>query len=194
MNRTFRTRPPARRALLAAAVALGALSVALTTPAAYAGVAASAPAVTVATDASAQPVLHVGVRQAGAGDPIPVTIVGASAGEVWQVVLAAPQTTLGTLTIGQDGTGTTLVSLPVESDPGSVDIVARTDGEEISTALSSTGDREAAASVPVESAPDRTAPAPSALPVPVLIAGGAAAAVAVATTFVIVARRRRTSR
>ena len=64
-------------------------------------------------DAAAEAALYVGVRQAAVGDPVPVTVVGGEEGAVWEISLVSPETALGTVTIGADGTGTTLVALPV---------------------------------------------------------------------------------
>ncbi|MHC3000096.1 hypothetical protein [Microbacterium sp. HJ5] len=180
-----RTLPRRGGALLALAIVLGGVTVPV---AAHAEVAAS---VTVgrAADASPAPALHVGVRQAAVGEQIPVTIVGAEAGTTWEIALASGDTVVGSVTVGDDGTGTTLVALPTDTDPGSLELTATAGDEEISTALSSAGDTTAAAAEEA-AAPPATQADPAASASPLIIGGVAAAALAIAAVAV---RRRRTT-
>jgi hypothetical protein len=193
MNTTRSRRRRARgTVLVAAAIAAGALSAPLALGSAYAAEAASVTTTAPSADAASRAALYVGVRQAGVGDPIPVTVVGGAAGEVWEIVLVAPETTLGTLTVGADGTGSTLVSLPADSDPGSVAIVARSGGAELTTGLSSAGDAQQEAAAAPAPAPEAAAQTP-AFPAGAAV-GVAAGAVLVAASVagvVIVIRRRR---
>jgi hypothetical protein len=195
MNTTI-SRPRRARgtALVAAAIAAGVLSAPLALSSAYAAEAASVTTAAPSTDAASRAALYVGVRQVGVGDPIPVTVVGGAAGEVWEIVLVEPETTLGTLTIGADGTGSTLVSLPADSDPGSVAIVARSGGAELTTGLSSAGDapQEAAAAPAPAPAPEAAVQTP-AFPAgaAVGVAAGAALVAASVAGVVIVTRRHR---
>ncbi len=131
------------------------------------------------------------MRQAAVGDPIPVTIVGAEAGGVWEVAIASPETVVGTVTIGEDGTGTTLVALPLGTDAGSVEFTATSGGEQISSSLSSAGDTTGAADEP-EAAPIADEAPASQLTTPVVagIAVAAALGLAGVVTFLILRRRR----
>ena len=195
---TTHTRPRARiiRALaLSAAITVAALTGPFAVSAAYAVEDAPAAASPMsAMDADAEAALHVGVRQASVGDPVPVTVVGGEEGAVWEISLVAPATALGTLTIGADGTGTTLVALPVGTSSGSIEIAASTTGAELSTVLSSAGD-PAVPAAPSETGAetDRTAAEPG-MPSGLLLAGGAVLAATVAATAVVVSVRRRAAR
>ncbi|MCW3491876.1 hypothetical protein [Microbacterium sp. SSM24] len=194
MNRPTATGRRGRIALIAAAIAFGALSAPNAAGSAFAAGEASVPSTPVMTDAASAAVLHVGVRQAGVGDPIPVTVVGGASGDVWEIVLVSPETTLGSLTVGADGTGTTLVSLPIDSDPGAADIIARSGGDVISTGLSSAGDaaQEAettAAEVPEAAEDSAIAVGPAVVPAIGIVAGSALAAASV-VAVVVLARRR----
>lgn len=181
------------RTLITVSLVAGLLAAPAVATAAYAGDEASARSFSTAADASALPVLHVGVRQAAVGDPIPVSIVGAAAGSVWDVSLIASDTLLGTVTVGDDGTGTALVSLPLGTDPGSVELEASSGGTEISTSVSSGGDvstpgPESGAGVSPEAADaDAVGVAPG------LVIGGAAvgAGLLAGTAIAVSAHRRR---
>ncbi|WP_127473298.1 hypothetical protein [Microbacterium sulfonylureivorans] len=191
-----RARIARRSALMASAALAAALVIApAAASTAHAQSPASAPSIARAADAAAQPTLHVGVRQAAVGDPIPVTIVGAEPGTVWEIALAAPETVVGTVTVGDDGTGTTLVALPVSVEAGALELTAAMDGAEISTSLSSAGDT----SVPAEAADAAAgaiadAPA-SAIASPLLLGAAATGLIAGAATAIVVTvpRRRRAS-
>ena len=181
-----------RGALIAVALVAGVLSAPAFATTAYAGAAASITLTEAGADAAPAPVLYVGVRQAAVGDPIPVSIVGAAAGSVWDVSIVAPATLVGTVTIADDGTGTTLVSLPMATDPGSVELVAANGGVEISTSVSSGGDSSPAA------APEAVGLAheePGVLDGTLLIVGGAiAGGIALAGAAVAMTARRRSTR
>ena len=141
-----------RALMLAAAVAVAALPAPLAASAAVDGtlIAASQRSM----DAAAEATLYVGVRQAAVGDPVPVTVVGGAEGAVWEISLVSPETALGTVTIGADGTGTTLVALPVGTSAGSLELAASTAGAEISTVLSSAGAAPDSGAEPEAPAPE----------------------------------------
>lgn len=190
MNRPTPTGRHGRAALIAAAIAFGALSAPIAAGSAFAAGEASVPSAPVMTDAAPAAVLHVGVRQAGVGDPIPVTVVGGASGDVWEIVLVSPETTLGSLTVGADGTGTTLVSLPIDSDPGAAEIIARSGGDVISTGLSSAGDPAQEAETTASEVPEAVEQSgPAAGPAIGIVAGSALAAASV-VAVVVLARRR----
>ncbi|KQZ85298.1 hypothetical protein ASD56_02790 [Microbacterium sp. Root166] len=181
--------PDRRRSAVAAlAIAAGLVLAPVAASPAHAGAAASA--VLHSTDAAAQPALHVGVRQAAVGDPIPVTIVGAEAGAVWEVAIASPETVVGTVTIGDDGTGTTMVSLPLGTDAGSVEFTASAGGRQISSSLSSAGDTTAGEAEAPATAADEPAATVIATPVVIGIVAAAALGLAGIVTFFTLRRRR----
>ncbi|HEX5858591.1 MAG TPA: hypothetical protein VFY91_10840 [Microbacterium sp.] len=195
---TTHTRPRAwivRSLALSAAIAAAAVTGPLAASAASAVEGAPIDASPMgSTDADAEAALHVGVRQASVGDPVPVTVVGAQEGAVWEIALVSPETALGTLTIGADGTGTTLVALPVGTSSGSIEIAASTPGAALSAVLSSAGDPAAPASPSETRAGSARTESEAGMPSGVLLAGGAVLATAVAATSVVVAARRRAAR
>lgn len=183
--------PDRRRSAVAAlAIAAGLVLAPVAASSAHAGGAASVSVVLHSTDAVAQPALHVGVRQAAVGDPIPVTIVGAETGAVWEVAIASPETVVGTVTIGDDGTGTTMVSLPLGTDAGSVEFTASSDGRQISSALSSAGDTTAGEAEAPATATDEPAATVIATPVVIGIVAAAALGLAGIVTFFTLRSRR----
>ena len=192
MAASVSSRPLRRRALVALALAAGIVIAPVALSTANASAAASVSSVAGSADASPPPALHVGVRQAAVGEQVPVTIVGAAAGTVWEVALTSPAMVVGTVTVGDDGTGTTLIALPAGADPGSIELTASAGGQEISTALSSAGDTAARAESDAAADPIASAapPAPDASPVVIGAAAVGVAAVAAAAVVIVVRRRR----
>jgi 5'-nucleotidase len=80
--------------------------------------------------------LHIGVRAIAVGEPIPVTVVEAEPGSTWEIREQSTGDALGVLTVGADGTGTATVSLPLDTDLGSAELVAVSGGLELSAGAS----------------------------------------------------------
>ena len=182
------------RAALALAVALP-LVVGAAAPATAAGGSASGVAaattslvapVRAASPQPGDPVLHIGIRQAAVGEPVPVTIVGAAPGSTWEIREGASGTPLAALTVGEDGTGTALVSLPTATDAGDAALTAVGDGHELSVPLTvgSAAVGSTAARGP-DPAPEQGVPMPV-----VLLAAGAVAGAGAAVGGVLLLRRR----
>lgn len=131
--------------------------------------------------------LHVGVRQVNDGGQVPVSVVSSTAGTTWEVELADDGTVLGTVTIGEDGTGTALVTIPIGTPSGVAEITATGSGEELTASVSVAGHA---------GAPSSAAPSASVDVLPAALGGGIAvlAAVALAVAVTLVARRRRPPR
>ncbi len=90
--------------------------------------------------------LHVGVRQASDGEQVPVTVTSSTDGTVWELELqlAGDDVALGDLTIGADGTGTSLVTIPAGTPSGVAEITAASGGSELTASVSVAGTTGAA--------------------------------------------------
>lgn len=128
--------------------------------------------------------LHVGVRQASDGEPVPVTVTSSTDGATWQLALAPDDVALGSVSVGADGTGTTLVTIPAGTPPGVTEIRATSGGEELTASVSVAG--------PADAAP-RAAAEPSTSVTPGVVGGALVvlAAVLLAVAVVVLTRRRR---
>lgn len=134
---------------------------------------------------------HIGVRTVAVGEPIPVTVVGAEPGSTWEVRERSTDTALGILAVGEDGTATATVSLPLDTKPGSTELVAVSGDVELSSAAS------VGSSVAHEVAVVAEAEAPGAFPVVPVAAAATAVLIALAVLLLIRTRRgatRRTSK
>src|SRR6478609_5711220 len=110
------------------------------------------------TDAASPAALYAGVRQAAVGQEFPVADSADAA---------------GTLTVGPDGTGTTLVRVPVGTAGGTVPVTAVSGAGELSTTVSVAGAPAADGGAPAlaaDEAADETAATP---PIPTLVVAGA---------------------
>lgn len=72
--------------------------------------------------------LFLGVTQVEPGGQLPVTITGGNPGAVFTLELHSTPVALGTLTIGADGTGTALVTIPAYVETGTHDVRASLNG------------------------------------------------------------------
>ncbi|MBB2968954.1 OmpL47-type beta-barrel domain-containing protein [Leifsonia aquatica] len=130
-------------------------------------------------------VVHLGSTRVAPGGQLAVTVTGGAAGAVFQVELHSDPIVLGTLTIGQDGTGTALFTIPASVPSGTHEVwvtlngttyratlIVAAPGATVDEALASTG----STAVPV---------APGALGAAAILLG----ALALAATVII--RRRR---
>ena len=144
------------------------------------------------TDAASPAALYAGVRQAAVGQEFPVAVVGAAEGSVWEIRLADSAEAAGTLTVGPDGTGTTLVRVPVGTAGGTMPVTAVSGAGELSTTVSVAGAPAADGGAPAlaaDEAADETAATP---PIPTLVVAGAGVLVlAGAAVAVPIAIRRR---
>jgi hypothetical protein len=144
------------------------------------------------TDAASPAALYAGVRQAAVGQEFPVAVVGAAEGSVWEIRLADSADAAGTLTVGPDGTGTTLVRVPVGTAGGTMPVTAVSGAGELSTTVSVAGAPAADGGAPAlaaDEAADETAATP---PIPTLVVAGAGVLVlAGAAVAVPIAIRRR---
>lgn len=129
--------------------------------------------------------LHVGIRQIAVGQPIPLTIVGVEPGSTWQIRDQASGTPLGTLTAGEDGTGTTSVSLPTATDIGDTAFLAVNGDQELATAATIGSTVTASADIG-EAAADATEETPPVL----LIASASALVLGVGGAATVLLRRR----
>lgn len=130
--------------------------------------------------------LHVGVRQVSDGEQVPVTVTSSTDGTVWEVELqlAGDDVVLGDVTIGADGTGTSLVTIPVGTPSGVAEITAASGGSELTASVSVAGTAGAA---PAGAAEPASPIAPAAF-------GGAAVVLVVAVlalAVVLLVRRHR---
>lgn len=128
--------------------------------------------------------LHVGVRQASGGDQVPVTVTSSTDGMTWELALARDDVALGSVSVGEDGTGTALVTIPAGTPSGVAEITATSGGEELTASVSVAG--------PAEAAP-ASAAAPSSSLMPAVVGGAIVvlAAVVLAVAVVLLTRRRR---
>ena len=127
--------------------------------------------------------LHIGVRAIAVGEPIPVTVVEAEPGSTWEIREQSTDTALGVLTVGADGTGTATVSLPLDTDLGSAQLVAVNGDHELSSGAS------IGSSVTPAGEPERAAADPG-FPVIPAIAVIVAVVILGAVALIIRARRR----
>lgn len=130
--------------------------------------------------------LHVGVRQASDGEQVPVTVTSSTDGTVWELELrlAGDDVALGDVTIGADGTGTSLVTIPVGTPSGVAEITAASGGSELTASVSVAG---AAGAAPAGVAEPASPIAPAAF-------GGTAIVLAIAVlalAAVLLMRRHR---
>lgn len=128
--------------------------------------------------------LHVGVRQARDGEQVPVTVTSSADGVAWELALAPDDVVLGSVSVGTDGTGTSLVTIPAGTPSGVTEITATSGGEELTASVSVAGPTDAA---PVAAAE------PSSSLMPAVVGGGIVvlAAVVLAVAVVRLTRRRR---
>lgn len=128
--------------------------------------------------------LHIGVRQASGGEQVPVTVTSSTDGVTWELALAPDDVVLGSVSVGADGTGTALVTIPAGTPSGVAEITATSGGEELTASLSVAG--------PADAAP-ATAAGPSTSLMPTVVGGAilVLAAVVLAAVVVLLARRRR---
>lgn len=127
--------------------------------------------------------LHIGVRAIAVGEPIPVTVVEAEPGSTWEIREQSTGDALGVLTVGADGTGTATVSLPLDTDLGSAELVAVSGGLELSAGAS------VGSSVTPAGEPEQAATDPG-FPVIPAIAGVVAIVILGAVVLISTARRR----
>lgn len=101
---------------------------------------------------------HIGVRAVAVGEPIPVTVVEAEPGSTWEIREQSTDTALGVLTVGADGRGMATISLPLDTDLGTAQLVA-VNGDRELTSGASVGSSIAPAGEPQEPAADPGFPA-----------------------------------
>lgn len=133
---------------------------------------------------SEEAALHVGVRQVGDGEQVPVTVTSSRDGATWELALEPDDLALGSVSVGADGTGTTLVTIPAGTPSGLAEITATSGGEQLTASVGVAGPPASMSASPGE-ASSSTMPA---------VTGGAIvvlAAVALAVAIVLFARRRR---
>jgi hypothetical protein len=130
--------------------------------------------------------MHVGVRQASDGEQVPVTVTSSTDGTVWELELqlAGDDVALGDVTIGADGTGTSLVTIPVGTPSGVAEITAASGGNELTASVSVAG---AAGAAPAGATAPASPIEPAALGGVVVVL----AAVVLALAVVLFVRRRR---
>lgn len=128
--------------------------------------------------------LHVGVRQAGDGEQVPVTVTSSTDGTVWELELqlAGGDVALGNLAIGADGTGTSLVTIPVGTPSGVAEITAASGGSELTASVSVAGTAGAAPAGAAE---------PASPIAPVALGGAIVVLAAVVLTLAVVLLLRR---
>jgi hypothetical protein len=129
--------------------------------------------------------MHVGIRQASDGAQVPVTVTSSTDGTVWELELqlAGDDVALGDVTIGADGTGTSLVTIPVGTPSGVAEITAASGGDELTASVSVAGTAGAVAPAAAHASPIG----------PVTVGGAVVvlAAVVLAIAAVLLVRRRR---
>lgn len=136
---------------------------------------------------AADAAFHIGVRTIEVGAPIPVTVVGAEPGSAWEIREQSTAALLGVLTVGEDGTGTATVSLPLDADLGSAELVAVHGDVELSSSASVGSSTTQGAAPPV--AVEEGAPLP-----PAAVFGAVFGAVVLIAAALLVTARRAASR
>lgn len=132
--------------------------------------------------------MHVGVRQVGDGQQVPVTVTSSTDGAVWELELelAGDDVALGDVTIGADGTGTSLVTIPAGTPSGIAELTATNGGSELTASVSVAGAAgNAGAAAPAGATASPIGPVTVGAAVVVL------AAVVLAIAAVLLVRRRR---
>lgn len=133
---------------------------------------------------AADAAFHIGVRTIEVGAPIPVTVVGAEPGSAWEIREQSTAALLGMLTVGEDGTGTATVSLPLDTDLGSAELVAVHGDVELSSSASVGSSTTQGAAPPV--AVEEGAPLPPAAVAAIAVFGAVAL---IAAALLVIARR-----